>query len=111
MEEEEEKKEMVEDTFDKQESTVKEEAVDETINVEESNEPYYKLAIPVFPLEVDWTITLSRNDFPWHEIRFSIFSAKDCYDKYSSIVRDPLTFLKKVLGMKEKYKKLMHNQI
>ena len=109
VEEEEEKKEIIEDTFEKQESTVKDEAVDETMNVEESSEPYYKLAIPIFPLEVDWTITLSRNDFPWHEIRFSIFGAKDCYEKYSSIVRDPLTFLKKVLGMKEKYKKMMHN--
>ena len=84
--------------------------IEETVN-EECTEPYYKLAIPNFPTEVDWTITLSRNDFPWHEIRFGIFSAKDCYDKYSSIVIDPLTFLKKVLGMKEKYKKMMHNQI
>jgi len=68
---------------------------------------HYKFANPMFPSEVDWTISLSRNDFPWHEIRFGYFSAKDCYEKYSSIVRDPQTFLKKVLGPKEKYKKLM----
>lgn len=74
-------------------------------------EIYYKIGNPMFPPEIDWTITLSRNDFPWQEIRFGIFSAKDCYEKYSSIVRDPQTFLKKVLGMKEKYKKLMQNQL
>lgn len=60
---------------------------------------------------MDWTVTLSRNDFPWNEIKFGIFTAKDCYEKYSSIVKEPSTFLKKVLGFKEKYKKMMQNQI
>ena len=69
------------------------------------------MCIPLHPTELDWTITLSRNDFPWNEIKFGIFTAKDCYEKYSSIVRDAQTFLKKVLGLKEKYKKMMHNQI
>jgi hypothetical protein len=65
----------------------------------------------MFQPEVDWTITLSRNDFPWHEIKFDQFSAKDCFDKYSSIVKDPFIFLKKVLGDKEKYKKMMQSQL
>jgi hypothetical protein len=60
---------------------------------------------------VDWAVTLSRNDFPWQEIKFSSFSASDCFEKYQSIVKDGQTFLKKVLGMKEKYKKMMQNQI
>jgi hypothetical protein len=60
-------------------------------------------------MDVDWTITLSRNDFPWPEISFGPFTAKDCYEKYQQIVRDPQIFLKKVLGMKEKYKKMMQN--
>lgn len=60
---------------------------------------------------MDWTVTLSRNDFPWNEIKFGIFTAKDCYEKFSSIVKEPSTFLKKVLGFKEKYKKMMQNQI
>jgi hypothetical protein len=88
--------------------------LDQTVNNEEDDdglELHYKLAIPAFPTEIDWTITLSRNDFPWHEIKFGIYTAKDCYEKFSSIVRDPQTFLKKVLGMKEKYKKMMQNQI
>lgn len=72
---------------------------------------HYKFGSPMFPTEVDWTITLSRNDFPWQEIRFGNFTAKDCYEKYQSIVRDPQTFLKKVLSLKEKYKKMMHNQL
>jgi hypothetical protein len=72
-------------------------------------ELYYKLATPACPAELDWTITLSRNDFPWHEVKFGAFSAKDCYDKYSAVVKDPFIFLKKVLGNKEKYKKMMQN--
>jgi hypothetical protein len=56
---------------------------------DEDQELHYKLAIPAFPTEIDWTITLSRNDFPWNEIKFGIFTAKDCYEKFSSIVRDP----------------------
>lgn len=61
----------------------------------------------MFPTEIDWTITLSRNDFPWYEIRFANFTAKDCYEKYSAVIRDPQIFLKKVLGPKEKYRKIM----
>lgn len=76
-------------------------------NIEQ--EIHFKLAIPAYPTEIDWTITLSRNDFPWPEIKFGHFSAKDCYDKYCSVVKDPHTFLKKVLGLKEKYKKMMAN--
>ena len=60
---------------------------------------------------MDWTITLSRNDFPWHEIKFGAFSAKECYEKYTSVIKDPHIFLKKVLGNKEKYKKMMQNQL
>jgi hypothetical protein len=56
-------------------------------------------------------ITLSRNDFPWNEIKFSDYSAKDCFEKYSSLIKDSNTFLRKVLGLKEKYKKMMENQI
>lgn len=79
---------------------------DNTMNIEDQD-IHYKLSIPTYPTEMDWTITLSRNDFPWQEIRFANFTAKDCYEKYSSIVKDPQIFLKKVLGMKEKYKKMM----
>jgi hypothetical protein len=39
--------------------------------LEEINEEmYYKLNAPIHPSEIDWMITLSRNDFPWHEIKF-----------------------------------------
>jgi hypothetical protein len=45
------------------------------------------------------------------EIRFGDFTPKDCYEKYASVVKDSQTFLKKVLGMKEKYKKMMQSQL
>lgn len=77
---------------------------------EQQQQLHYKFNSPMYN-EVDWTFTLSRNDFPWNEIRFAEFSPKDCYDKYASSVKDSQTFLKKVLGMKEKYKKMMQGQI
>jgi hypothetical protein len=40
-------------------------------------------------MDADWTITLSRNDFPWHEIAFEQFTPKECYEKFTSIVKDP----------------------
>lgn len=74
---------------------------------------FYKLGNPIHPIveAVDWTVTLSRNDFPWHEIAFENFTPKECFEKYTSIVKDPQTFLKKVLGLKEKYKKMMECQM
>lgn len=74
---------------------------------EQNNQIYYKFGTPMHPIETDWSITYSRNDFPWNEIRFNNFTAKDCFEKYTSVVRDAHTFLKKVLGNKEKYKKMM----
>ena len=62
-------------------------------------------------MDIDWTITLSRNDFPWHEISFPPFSPRECYEKYIQVVKDPQSFLKKVLGNKEKYRKMMENQM
>jgi hypothetical protein len=78
---------------------------------EEEIGEYFKIGQPMYPVEMDWMITLSRNDFPWLEIRFDHFSSKDCYEKYISMIKDSQTFLKKVLGVKEKYKKLMQNQL
>jgi hypothetical protein len=71
----------------------------------------YKFGNPMYSMDADWTVTHSRNDFPWNEIAFPPFNAKECYEKYTSIVKDPQTFLKKVLGLKEKYKKIMENQM
>jgi len=66
----------------------------------------------VYLQELDWAITLSKYEFPWPDIAESmLFTAKECYDKYISLVRDPQTFLKKVLNtggvVREKYQKLM----
>ncbi len=62
-------------------------------------------------MDVDWTVTLSRNDFPWNEVAFAPFTPRECFEKYIAIVKDPHTFLKKVLGLKDKYKKMMDSQM
>jgi hypothetical protein len=49
---------------------------------------YYKYANPMNIQELEWTVTLSRFDFPWHEIEFEPFSAKECYRMYTSLVSD-----------------------
>ena len=72
---------------------------------------FFKFGSPLYALDADWTVTLSRNDFPWHEIAFAPFTPRECYEKYISIVKEPHTFLKKVLGLKEKYKKMMEPQM
>jgi hypothetical protein len=65
----------------------------------------------MFHQDIDWMITLSRNDFPWNEIKFLNFTAKDCFEKYTSIIKDSHIFLKKILGNKEKYKKMLISQL
>ncbi len=74
---------------------------------------FYKWCNPVFLQELDWCITLSKYEFCWQDIAFKEFTAKDCYEKFVSSVRDPHSFLKKVLlgggAMREKYKKLLAN--
>ena len=71
----------------------------------EEVDPYFKFATPTYVQELDWAITFSKYDFPWHEIKFSKFSAKECYKKYTGLIRDAQTFFKKILGGKDKYKK------
>jgi hypothetical protein len=56
----------------------------------------YKLMNQPYP-QMDWQITLSQNDFPWYSIKFSYFTARECYEKYISMVKDQETFAKKVL--------------
>ena len=84
--------------------------IDELI-VEEEVNPYYKFASPSTVQELDWAITFSKYDFPWHEVKFDKFSAKSCYKTYTAIVRSAQTFFKKILGGKEKYKKFIASQL
>jgi hypothetical protein len=63
--------------------------------------PYFKFGNPMYLQELDWGITLSKYEFPWQDICIGLksqFSARECYEKYISVVRDPQTFLKKVLN-------------
>jgi hypothetical protein len=62
--------------------------------VEEPKEIMYKIANPCFPAEPDWSITLSRNDFPWYDIKFDDYSAQECFDMYRSIITDEEMFNK-----------------
>jgi len=77
----------------------------------EGVDPYYKFASPSTVQELDWAITFSKYDFPWHEVKFDKFSAKSCYKTYTAIVRSAQTFFKKILGGKEKYKKFIASQL
>lgn len=72
---------------------------------------YYKFAPQPNIQELEWKVTLSRYDFPWQEIAFGPFSAKDCYRMYGSLVQDAKGFLQKVLGDKMKYQKMIRNQL
>lgn len=70
---------------------------------------YYQFQTPKTATELQWIITLSRYDFPWKDISFEPFTAKECYKQYRSLVKDAKQFLSKVLGEKEKFKRMMKN--
>lgn len=72
---------------------------------EEANSQYYKFGNPLYPQELDWAITFSKYQFPWKEIAFGNFSAKECYIKYTGTVREARVFFKKILQSKEQHKK------
>lgn len=59
-------------------------------------EVYYKLSSPCFPPEPDWSITLSRNDFPWYDVKFDDYSAQECFNMYRNLITDEDTFNRKV---------------
>lgn len=77
----------------------------EELIMPEQVEPYFKFATPMHVQELDWAITFSKYDFPWHDVKFDHFTARECYKKYTKEVRDAQTFFKRILGGKEKYKK------
>ena len=64
--------------------------------VKNQKKVYYKLASPAFPPEPDWSITLSRNDFPWYDVKFDDYSAQECFDMYRKIITDEDIFNRKV---------------
>ena len=74
---------------------------------------YVKFGNPVYLQELDWAITLSKFEFPWRDIaEGTIFTPRQCHEKYVSMVRDANIFLKKVLNSgqgtnREKYLKMM----
>ncbi len=58
--------------------------------MKESESVYCKFGNPVYLQELDWAITLSKYEFPWQDIASGLsFTAKECYEKYISLVRDP----------------------
>lgn len=77
--------------------------LERTIN--EEAKQYFKLGNPVHTQDLDWAITFSKFNFPWPDVAFSHFSAKDCYIKYTSTVREARVFYKKILQNKSKYLK------
>jgi hypothetical protein len=46
---------------------------------------FFKVSTPAMATpnhSVDWFITLSKYSFPWIEVAFDGFSAKECYEVY-----------------------------
>ena len=72
---------------------------------------FYKLATQSTISELEWTVTHSRYDFPWQEISFGPYSSKECYKMYRTMVKDANSFLELVLGRKQKFIKIMQNQL
>jgi len=52
----------------------------------------YKIGMPNYDNDPDWTVTLSQIDFPWKNVKFGEFSALDCYQKYKSEITDEFLF-------------------
>lgn len=59
-------------------------------------EVQFKLSTPCFAAEPDWSVTLSRNDFPWYDVKFDEYTAKECFDMYRTLITDEDTFNKKI---------------
>lgn len=72
---------------------------------------FYKLATQSTISELEWTVTHSRYDFPWQEVQFGPYSSKECYKMYRSLVKDANSFLDLVLGRKNKFLRIMQNQL
>jgi hypothetical protein len=64
--------------FEEEEIACQEEQLPELKEIE----PYYKYANPMNVIELEWKVTLSM-DFPWQEICFEPYSAKECYKMYT----------------------------
>jgi len=79
--------------------------------MEENLEAFYKFANPIYLQELDWAVTLSKYDFPWRDIKFNKWTTKECYEKYAHSIKEASTFLKRVLGNKDKFKKMMGSQV
>ena len=60
---------------------------------------------------MDWGITFSKYDFPWRDVAFGSYSAKECYKMYTETIQDVQSFYKRVLCEKQNLKKLIANQL
>jgi hypothetical protein len=50
-----------------------------------SEQDYYRISSPVTVVpdhNIEWFITLSKYSFPWIEVAFDGFSAKECYEVF-----------------------------
>ena len=62
----------------------------------EKKEFLYKIGTPSYSPEPDWSITLSRNDFPWYAVKFDEYTAKEWFDMYRSLITDEETFNRRI---------------
>lgn len=63
-----------------------------------SDEPsYYVKGGRYFAEPRDWTVTLSREEFPWPECRFKNYTSRDCHSLFIEVIRTEDSFIKKVV--------------
>lgn len=65
----------------------------------------------MYPQELDWGVTFSKFSFPWHDVAFGKFTAKDCYIKYTTTVREARVFFKKILQSQERFRKYIQDYL
>jgi hypothetical protein len=73
------------------------------------HETLYKIGIPAYDPEPDWSVTLSKSEFPWSAVKFGDFSTAECYLKYKSLIADEVMFIKLVRG--ETFKKVAQQSV
>jgi hypothetical protein len=48
-----------------------------------------------------FSLTFNKKEFPWHRIKYKIWNSNDCFQMYSSYIKDEDDFIEHVLSIGE----------